>query len=62
MPYRLFLTLVVVLLGGSCSEPAVPDDPVAETSPTERAGADPKLQFVGNWELVGRESLSLIHI
>ncbi len=56
MPYRLFLTLVVVLLGGSCSEPAVPDDPVAETSPTERAGADPKLQFVGNWELVGRES------
>ncbi len=56
MPYRLFLALVVVLLGGGCSEPAVPVDSVVETSPTEGAATDPKLQFVGNWELVGRES------
>ena len=60
MPRRLLvsLALVEVLIGFGCSEPAPPMDRINDPPPANASVTDPKLQFVGNWELVGRERIT----
>ena len=54
----VLLALVGVVLGSGCSEPAPLMDRINDPPPGEASGTDPKLQFVGNWELVGRERIT----
>ena len=54
----VLLALVGVVVGSGCSEPAPPMDRINDPPPADASGTDPKLQFVGNWELVGRERIT----
>ena len=52
------LAIVGVMTGLGCSEPPPPIDPALDLGSAAPSGTDPKLQFVGNWELVRRERLT----
>ena len=60
MPRGLFVSLawVGVVIGSGCSEPAPPMSLSNDLPTADALATDPKLQFVGNWELVGRERIS----
>ncbi len=57
MPKKLFglLALVAMAVSSGCSEPAMEE--AADTAEMKAAPADPRAQFVGNWELVRRERI-----
>ena len=54
----VLLALVSVVVGSGCSEPAPPMDHTEEMPTEDTAPADPRAQFVGNWELVRRERIN----
>ncbi len=57
MPKKLLglLALVAMAVSSGCSEPAMEE--AADTAEMKAAPADPRAQFVGNWELVRRERI-----
>ena len=60
MPRGLLVSLawVGVVIGSGCSEPAPPMNLSNDLPTADALATDPKLQFVGNWELVGRERIT----
>ncbi len=58
VPRSLLVFLALVVIGSGCSEPAPSRDLTDDPPPADALATDPKLQFVGNWELVGRERIT----
>ena len=58
VPRSLLTLFAFIVIGSGCSEPPPSRDLTNDPPPVDALTPDPRLQFVGNWELVGRERIT----